>query len=412
MKGLVLAGGFPQIALIQELQSRGITVVLADYFENPVAKPYADIYYQASTLDVQAITDIAVKEQVDFLITACTDQALLTVGKVSEELGLPCYIDYQTALNVTNKQYMKDMFVKHGVSTARHVIMGELDMSKLEGMPYPLVVKPVDCNSSKGVARVDTDEELRTAFEEAVRLSRTDTAIVETFVQGDEITVDVYVENGKAHVLAISNSDKIGEDDKFVIFRTRHPAAGVAAIEEKVQTTVQQIADAFSLKDCPMLVQMITDGTNVYVLEFSARTGGGVKHLLIQRAHGFDVIKAVVDLTLGIKPHVGKKAPQNKYLVNEFIYCYPGVFDHLEGFDELKDDGVISDYYLFKTKGALFDTVSNSGDRVAAFTVQADTLEEIDRKRETALAKLRVVDANGNDMARRFLTDTVSAYYR
>ena len=31
MKALVLAGGFPQIALIQELKSRGITTLLADW---------------------------------------------------------------------------------------------------------------------------------------------------------------------------------------------------------------------------------------------------------------------------------------------------------------------------------------------------------------------------------------------
>jgi putative sigma-54 modulation protein len=37
MKALVLAGGFPQIALIKELKKRGITTLLADYYEAPVA---------------------------------------------------------------------------------------------------------------------------------------------------------------------------------------------------------------------------------------------------------------------------------------------------------------------------------------------------------------------------------------
>ena len=46
MKALVLAGGFPQIALIQKLKQRNIEVVLADYNFEPVAKPYADKYYQ------------------------------------------------------------------------------------------------------------------------------------------------------------------------------------------------------------------------------------------------------------------------------------------------------------------------------------------------------------------------------
>ena len=110
MKALVLAGGFPQIALINEIKSRGIEVVLADYYAEPVAKKYADIFYQVSTLDVDGIREVAKKEKADFLITACTDQALLTVARVSEELGLPCYIDYKTALNVTNKAYMKEVF--------------------------------------------------------------------------------------------------------------------------------------------------------------------------------------------------------------------------------------------------------------------------------------------------------------
>lgn len=412
MKALVLAGGFPQIALIKEIKARGITVVLADYFENPVAKPFADVYYQVSTLDVAAITEIAKIEKVDFLITACTDQALLTVAKVSETLGLPCYIDFQTALNVTNKSYMKEVFVSNGIPTAEHVVMGELNMASIAHMPYPMIVKPVDCNSSKGVKKVCNEQELREAFAQAVELSRTDTALVEEFIDGPELTVDVYVEDGVAHVLALSNNDKIGEEDKFVIFRTRYPAVNSDKIMAKVQKTAQQIADAFELRNCPMLIQMITDGTNVYVLEFSARTGGGVKYLLIRRTSGFDVISAVVDLTLGNKPHITRVAPENRFIVNEFIYCKPGVYDHVEGFDELQQEGTLSDYYIFKNTGSIFDSVANSGDRIAGFTIQADDLDDLKRKHERAVSDLRVWDTNGNDMMRHDLLTPVDIYYR
>ena len=59
MKALVLAGGFPQIALIKELKSRGIETLLADWGSNPVARKYADKFYQVSTLDVEAIKSVA-----------------------------------------------------------------------------------------------------------------------------------------------------------------------------------------------------------------------------------------------------------------------------------------------------------------------------------------------------------------
>ncbi len=403
MKALVLAGGYPQIALVNELKSRGITVLLADYFEEPVAKPYADKFYQVSTLDVEAITDVAKNEKVDFLITACTDQALLTVAKVSETLGLPCYIDYKTALNVTNKSYMKEVFTQNGISTAKHLIMAELDKSQLENLKYPCIVKPVDCNSSKGVKKVYNYDELTVAFNEAVELSRTDTAIIEEFIEGLEITVDVQVENGKAHVLSKAYSDKIPDDDKFVIFRTRYPVSETDSVHEQIQETAQQIADAFGLKDSMMLIQMISDGEKVYVLEFSARTGGCVKYQLIKRVSGFDVIKAVVDLTLGEKPQVEIKAPESKYISNVFIYCRPGIFERLEGFEESKEEGLISEYFLLKWKGAQIGNATNSGDRIAGFTVQADTLEDLQAKYNNVRSKIKVIDTDGNDIMRHDL---------
>ena len=407
MKALVLAGGFPQIALIKELKSRNIETVLADYYEAPVAKEYADKFYRASTLDIAAITDIAEKENVDFLITACTDQALLTVAQVSEALGLPCYIDYKTALNVTNKSYMKQVFAENDIPTAKHTVMGVFDEEQIKGMKYPLIVKPVDCNSSKGVKKVNDKEELVVAFENAVRLSRTDTAIVEEYIVGEELSADVYVENGIAHVLSVSSLDKIPDNDKFVIFRGFYSREKTEAVREAVQNIAQQIADAFGLKNSPMLIQMIYDGQNAYVLEFSARTGGGVKYLLIKKVAGFDVISAVVDLTLGNLPKVEDVLPENNFIANEFIYCKPGVFSRLDGFEELKREGVISDFYLFKRSGAVFDTIENSGDRIAGFTVQADTLEDLKKKHFEAIERMRVLDEKGNDMMRRDLLSVI-----
>lgn len=408
MKALVLAGGFPQITLIEQLKARGIETILADYNSEPVAKKYADKFYRVSTLDIDAIRKVAIDEKVDFLITVCTDQALLTVAKVSEDLGLPCYIDYKTALNVTNKQYMKKVFVENGISTARHIILGEFDENAIEDFAFPLIVKPVDCNSSKGVKKCENMDELKTAFADAVRFSRTNTAIIENFVEGPELSIDVYVENGKANVLCVSNNDKINDKDKFVIFRGRCPAKEGVPVLHLIEKTAQQIADAFSIKNSPMLIQLITDGKQVYVLEFSARTGGGTKFLRINRMTGFDVIKAVIDLTLGEKPHYEKQDKKQKYLVDDFIYCKPGTFDHLSGFEELKAEGLITDYYLFKWKGAAFDKIASSGDRIAGFTVMAESVEELRKKHSEATARMKVIDQNGEDMMRHDLITEIA----
>ena len=403
MKAFVLAGGLPQIELLKQLKARNITTVLADGNENAIARPYADIFYKLAIFDIEAVKEVAIKEKVDFLITVCADQVLLVVAQVSEELGLPCYIDYQTAVNVSDKRYMKKIFWANNIPTSKYKELKVLDMEEIKDLKYPLVVKPVDGYSSKGVCRVENEEELKIRFENARGISRNGGVIVEEFCKGEEISVDVYVENGKAHILCVSNSEKINDKDKFVIFRGRYPVNATPQVMEKIRRVAQQIADAFGLVDSPMLIQMINDGENVSVLEFCARTGGNMKYLLIKRSCGFDVIKAVIDLTVGEKPTVEIKEPENKYIVNDFVYCNPGVYEKAEGFEELLNEGIITDYHIIRPKGMKFTGVNSSSDRIAGFTVQADSLEEFNRKHRIAVDTMKIIDAEGNDIMRHDL---------
>lgn len=405
MRALVLCGGIPQAALIEELKSRGIYTILADMNPNVMARPLADDFYPVSALDVDAVRKLAEEQKVDMVLTACADQVLLVQAQVSEELGLPCYIDYKTAKDVSSKELMKKVFVENGIPTSKHVIMGEYDQGKVSELSYPIIVKPVDSYSSRGVRKVFNINELKAAIEAAVEISRTNTAIVEEYVEGEELTVDVYIEDEIAHTLCISNIDKIPENDRFVICRTRYPAQISDEVKKQVEVVAGQIAKAFNLRNSPMLVQLITDGEKVSVVEFCARTGGGDKFRLIKQVSNFDVIRAVVDLTLGKKPHV---APYQlpECIVNEFLYSEPGIFDHLEGFEELKDQGVISEYFQLKTKGIECGEIKSSGDRVAYYTIQAPTMNEVREKDKKANSVLKVVDSEGMDVLRHDLIAT------
>ncbi len=404
MKALVVAGGLPQIALINQLKERDLETVLVDGSASPIAKEYADKFYQVDIYDIEKVKEIAKTEKVDFAITVCADQVLWVVSKVAEDLGLPWYIDCDTAKLVSDKELMKKIFVENGIPTSRYVVMDDFDTEKIKHLNFPLIVKPVDAYSSKGVKKVITKEELEEAFEEAKNISRTKNVIVEEFFVGDEISVDLFVTDGKAKVLCISNSEKVKDEEHFVIFRGKCPVNASDSLKAKVVRISQMIVDAFGIKNAPMLVQMLTDGEKVTVLEFCARTGGAMKWLLIQRASGFDVIKGVIDLTMGIKTVVEVKEPETKYIVNDFIYCKNGIYDHLEGFDEQLKKGNISDYRMLRPKGWTFSgEITSSTDRICGVTFQADTLEDFNRKHQEFVDSVKVVDIDGNDIMRHDL---------
>lgn len=399
MKALVLCGGNPQAYLINELHGRGITAIVADRNERVPAVALADAFFPVSTLDVDVIRQLAIAEKVDFIISVCADQMLLVAAQISEELGLPCYIDYETAKNVSNKEYMKRIFVENGVPTAKHIACKELSMDDIANMKYPLIVKPVDCYSSRGVKRVENENELKVAFANAVELSRTGSAIVEEFIGGEEMSVDYYIENGEAKLLCARTLDKIPGYDGFVICRGRYPAPLSEELCNKVLDVGQKIANAFGLKNTPMLVQMKLENEKLYVLEFCARTGGGIKYRLLPKVSGFDVVKAVADLTLGEKPHCDVNK-YNGFIVDEFLYCNEGVLDRIEGLEELLSEGVINHYEIYKPKGFKFGVASCSGDRVAYFSIESESEDDLKCRYRIANEKIHAYSDMGEDLLR------------
>lgn len=401
MKVLVLAGGIPQIELLKQLKNRGIITVLADGSPNAVAKPYADIFYHVDIFDVLAIKRVAIKEKVDFLLTVCADQVLLVVAEVSEMLGLPCYIDYKTGVDVSDKIHMKRIFKENDIPTTDYLETSYLNLDRIAHLHYPLVVKPVDAYSSKGVRKAENEDELKRYYEEAKHISRRGGVIVEDFFQGDEISVDAFVVNGKAKILTVTNSDKIKYHDRFVIFRGRYPAAASDMLLKKIEKIAQKIADGFNLVNSPLLIQLLHNGDKISVLEFCARTGGNMKWLLIKYSCGVDVITATIDITLGKEPELELRDTGHKIVVNDFIYCYPGVFDHFEGVGEMINQGVINEFYPVRMKGAKLNGVTSSSDRIAGMNIVADSIGDFNEKHRKILESVKVVDIEGHDLMRR-----------
>ena len=96
---------------------------MADYLDDPPAKKEADHFFQISTLDETGIYNLAKRENVNIVITACTDQALLTAANVSEKLRLPFYLSGKIAQNVTNKFDMKQKFKENHIPSADYRVL-------------------------------------------------------------------------------------------------------------------------------------------------------------------------------------------------------------------------------------------------------------------------------------------------
>ena len=399
---LILGGTSPHKNLIMNLKQRGFYTVLVDYLKNAPAISVADEYVCASTLDTEKILGIAQEKKADVVISTCIDQANRTCCYVAEKLGLPKPYDYQTALNVTDKGLMKKIMLENQIPPATYMVVQDVTDIQWNKITYPAVIKPVDCNSSKGVHRADSAEEVTEYVENALQLSRTKNAIIEDFNEGREIQVDCFAENDDAVVIMTREKRKIERKNQMVLqsYGSIIPASLSEKVKKQTTEIAKKIAKSFGLKNTPFFYQAIVTDETIHVLEFAPRIGGGLSSYLIKLVTGFDVLDAAVDSFLGNTVNVNYEQ-SSKYYATDLLYMRPGIFDHIEGVEQLKEQKIIKEFFQLKEKGAVIDKDMCSSNRIAAFIVEAENLEEMYAKSAKAFAEIEIYDADGVPLLNR-----------
>lgn len=399
---IVLGGTAPHIELVNKLKSRGYYTVLVDYLDNSPCIEYADKHVKESTLDAEKVSDIAKEEKAELVISTCIDQANSVCCYAAEKLGLPKPYSYKTSLDVTDKGLMKKIMIDNDIPTSWYFVVKDINEIDFDRIKYPAVVKPVDCNSSKGVHRADSKEEVIKYVKEAIDLSRTDSAIIEGFNSGEEIQVDCFANEAGAIVIMTRQKQKIAADNGMVLqsFGSIIPAPLNDELNIQAKEIADKIARAFGLSNTPFFYQAIVTDEGIQVLEFAPRIGGGLSYYLLNNIAGYDAVEAAIDSFEGIKAKVEPKEISGCYSTN-LLYTRPGVFDHISGLDELKANGTVTETFVTKKAGTVIDSDMRSSNRVGAFIVKADSYDELYKKAKKAYDSIEIYDTENKPMMNR-----------
>lgn len=400
-KAIVLGGTFPHRHLIERLQARGYYTILIDYYDNPIAKEVADEHIQASTLDKDEVLRIAREQQVDLVITTCVDQANVTACYVAEILDLPHPYSYKASLNVTDKEAMKRIMIEHGIPTARHRKLTDLKQFNGIDLTYPLIVKPADSNSSKGVRKIEKYDPMAADYvEKALRISRNGAAIVEEFKTGKEIGVDCMIKNHKAYVVMTRERRKIQSNNDGIqqIVGSFWPADVTPVQLENLRLIAERLARAFDLDNTPLMMQTIVNGSEINIIEFGARIGGGENYHLIHELTGYDIIDESINSFLGKEIGLNYDAA-HEYLFDNYIYMKPGMYGEMRIDPKIMADILYSNVY--RKAGAEVGADISSNNRVGVFVVKASDTDTLQAKASRVIANMEVYGLDGTPMMRK-----------
>ncbi len=303
MKLAILGANAAITMLIEKAKSLGYeTHVFAWACGDPGEKA-ADFFYPISIDDKEGVLKKCKEIGICGICSITSDFAVPTVNYVARHLGLVGNSE-RTDVVARNKYQMRCALKEAGLFVPPFMLAGEdFKLSDAECITYPVIVKPTDRWSSKGVTRVDKPEDLVAAVRYAVKESFDNKAIIEGFMNGPEYSAECICYQGVVHVLQLTQ--KITTDYPHYI-ETGHiqPSDIPSERQEEVKAFIKKAVAALDIKNSAAHAEFrLLENGHIGIIEIGARMGGdSIGTDLTPISTGMDFIRMVIDVAVGNVP--------------------------------------------------------------------------------------------------------------
>lgn len=372
---LIIGASILQLPAIKKAKELGHYVAVADYNPNAVGIPYADEFFNASTIDIEAICKVAQEFRPDGIMTLATDMPMRSIAAATSLLGLPG-ISMDTALKSTDKGEMIKAFKEHDVESPWFYIIQnqkELEML-LPSLSYPCILKPTDNAGSRGVMLVKSENELIEVYHYSVSQSRSGLVILEEYMTGPEVSVEVMVIDGDPHVLQVTDKLTTGAP-YFVEMGHNQPSMLPVVDVERIKNLACRAVKSVGINCGPSHVEIKLTPTGPKMVELGARMGGDcITTHLVPLSTGIDMIKATIDIALGDKPDITSKLQKGSAI--RFLDASCGIISIIEGIEEAKEIDGVKEILLTKNIGDEVTEIHSSVDRCGYVIAQCDSAEK------------------------------------
>lgn len=312
MRNVLLLNAGTRNILVRDFKKTAngaIKIIATDGFNLAPALYDADKFYITPCIKDEnywdIVEDICKKDNIG-LIVSLFDPELELLAQQKERFSKRGILVNTSEYNVIHNAYDKintlDFLKKNGfpwIQTYKSVdeVIDRIDKQDLD---FPLFIKPRCGSGSLGIRKVDNISELAAYYEEEL--------IIQEYMDGQEIGVDVYVDLISGEVVSIFAKKKIkmraGETDKSVSYKS-----------EALFTIIKQFAKSYGLKGANDIDVFERNGV-FFISEVNPRFGGGYLHAY---ECGVDFPKLLINNMNGIinKPDIGNYR-ENVYMMKYF----------------------------------------------------------------------------------------------
>lgn len=387
---MIIGASVLQLPGILKAKEMGLYVGVADYNPKAIGIQYADKFFNASTMDEEAVLAAALQFKPDGIMTLSTDMPMRGVAKVAEKLGLPG-ISYDTAVKATDKFEMIKAFKTHDVASPWFFTVDNLDELKaLESqLSYPCIMKPTDNAGSHGVVLAKCFDDLLREYEYSRESARHGKVIIEEYLQGDEVSVEVMVVDGKVNILQITDKLTTGAPH-FVEMGHSQPSRHPIAIQKAIKELAVKACQSVGINQGPAHVEMMVTERGPVMIELGARMGGdNITTHLVPLSTGIDMVGSTIKVAMGEKPDVEPTLHFGSAI--RYFEVPFGTIKTIEGIEEAKQIPGVKQITFTKEVGEESSPIHCSNDRIGFVIAQGATTEDAVIACEKAIKAITII---------------------
>lgn len=306
-KKLLLLGGLKYlIPVIEKAKNLGYYVVTCDNLPHNVAHKYSDEYHNISILDKDLVLSLAMKLNIDGIMSFAIDPGVLTAAYVSDKMGLPSAGPYKSIEIFQNKGKFREFLRKNNFNVPNSKTYSDPNLALNEfDFNYPVIVKPVDSSGSKGVSKVCIESELESAILFAVKASPTKTFIIEDFLEANGFASDsdCFSVNGSLDFITFSNQRFDPKSpNPYAPSGFTWPSTMDEEHQNYLRNELKRLVSLLGMKSSIYNIEVrLSKNKKPFIMEVSPRGGGNRLSEMIEAATDVDLI------TFGIKAALGEK---------------------------------------------------------------------------------------------------------
>ena len=391
MKKLLILGGPEfQIPLIESAKQKGYITCVLDINSQAPAASIADEFHVCSVKDYDRALKIAEKFKHDGVTAGMIDMAVLPVARICEKLGLPG-LDVETAIKATDKYEMIRAFSSKNVPCPEFKLINKSDDVETLEIPWlPFIVKPIDMQGSRGINLVKSNEQKSSLISDSISASDNGKVILEEYMVGPEVSVEMVVINYQPTVLQITDKITSGAPH-FVELGHIQPSVLPNETKEQIIKVAEQAVCSIGIKNSIVHAEIIITDAGPKMVELGARMGGDAIHQqLIKLSTGIDLPEFAIDLAMGLPLKVPVPTIK-KYSMIRFIPLCAGTIDDIIVNKSISEISGLQAYKLFCKIGDVNEERNDNSGRFGYVLSQADSYKDVVKICNETLDKISII---------------------